>query len=290
MPPLVFDTGVFYVVAMIEVPGQTAATVPTAATIAPGVIASRLVAARNANHVLFDYPGPMPCSLHEAYAIQDAAIALVDDHVAGWKVGRVLDEHVAGVGANRLAGPIFARRILQAPSPAGMPVLSGFAAVEAELLLRIGPGAHPVPDAAAAAELVDEVRLGIEIASSPFPGINAHGPAVTVSDFGNNHGLLLGPVVADWQGRDLLGAATELWIDGALAGTGRAADMLDGPFGAVAFLLNLLAARGISVPPGTWVSTGAITGVHPIHAGQSAMARFDGRETLSVDIVATAIG
>lgn len=260
-------------------------------SLAPDAIAGRLVAARRANQILADYPGPMPRSLQEAYAIQDAAIAIDGDAIGGWKVGRVLDEHVASAGANRLAGPIFARRIRIAPDGAGppvaMPVLSGFAAVEAELLLRIAPGAHPVPDAEAAARLVDEVRLGIEIASSPLPGINSHGPAVTISDFGNNHGLLLGPVITDWRTRNLLGAMVELSIDGNKTGTGRAIDMLDGPFGAVAFLLNLLAGRGIALPPGTWVSTGAITGVHPIVTGQSATVRFEGREALSVDIVGT---
>ena len=43
--------------------------------------------------------------------------------------------------------------------------------------------------------------------------------------------------------------------------------MLDGPFGAACFLFNHLARRGIAVPPGTWISSGAVTGVHRVAIG-----------------------
>jgi 2-keto-4-pentenoate hydratase len=50
--------------------------------------------------------------------------------------------------------------------------------------------------------------------------------------------------------------------------------MLDGPLGAVRFLLAHLAGRGIDTSGGLWVSTGAVTGVHDIAVGQSAVADF----------------
>ena len=46
-------------------------------------------------------------------------------------------------------------------------------------------------------------------------------------------------------------------------------------FGSVAFLARVQAARGIALLPGTWVSTGSITGVHPVSPGQSVRATFD---------------
>jgi 2-keto-4-pentenoate hydratase len=52
--------------------------------------------------------------------------------------------------------------------------------------------------------------------------------------------------------------------------------MLDGPFGAVCFLLANLRQRGIAPQPGWWVSSGAITGVHQIAAGQQVVAHFAG--------------
>jgi len=47
---------------------------------------------------LQDYPGPLPATLAEAYARQDAAINLWPDDIAGWKVGGVPNSWVARFG------------------------------------------------------------------------------------------------------------------------------------------------------------------------------------------------
>jgi 2-keto-4-pentenoate hydratase len=73
-------------------------------------------------------------------------------------------------------------------------------------------------------------------------------------------------------------------IDGTLVGTGVAGDFPDGTLGSVRFLLELLARQGIAVPPGTLVSTGAITGVHAIGVGQSAAVHFGDDHSLSCQI------
>ena len=244
---------------------------------APRETARALLAARASGAALTAYPGAMPQSMAEAYAIQDAAIALDGRMVGGWKVGRIPLPLVETYGDNRLAGPIFADEIVEADADPVMPVYAaGFAAAEAELLLRfgeIGAGEH---DIESVKDVVDEVRVGIEIASSPFAAINKNGPAVTASDYGNNNGLVLGPAIADWRARDLIRMPVALAIAGADVGAATMETMLDGPFGAALFLLRTLRARGIAIAPGTWVSTGAITGVHEIRPGQRAEARFGG--------------
>lgn len=240
-------------------------------------VSAAFVEARRNGHILAEFPGKPPASLAEAYGIQDNAILLTGQHVGGWKVGRIAPELVDNFGANRLGGPIFTNQIRYAVGGEAiqMPVLQGFAAVEVEILLKIGE----VPDRKLtienAAHFVSEVRLGIEIASSPFPEINEHGPAVTVSDFGNNFGLVVGPVIEDWREIDFMNAPAQLEIDGVLQGEGSLATMLDGPFGAIAFMDALLKGRGLSLQQDTWVSTGAITGVHRISAGQTAHATFN---------------
>jgi 2-keto-4-pentenoate hydratase len=248
-------------------------------------IAEAFVSARKAGTALPDYPGDLPATLAEAYAIQDAAIAFDGRPVVGWKVGRIarpLD------GADRLAGPIFAGTVADAAiDPVPMPIFAdGFGAAEAEFLLRVGTA----PDLARqdytndeAAALIDRVCVGIEIASSPFPGIHAGGPAVTVSDFGNNNGLVVGEAIPDWRDLDLNAWPVELRINGDVAGRATAATMLDGPFGAARFLFGHLARRGIAVAPGTWISSGAVTGVHQVVPGDRVEARFD--ERLSLECV-----
>lgn len=244
-----------------------------------GQIAHTFVTARRDGVAVPDFPGAVPATLDEAYAVQDRALAIADGVVAGWKVGRInppLD------GIDRLSGPIFAEQVVMATdTPVAMPVFAeGFAAAEAEFLLRIGSAfdsaktRYTIDEARA---VVDAVHVGIEIASSPFPGINALGPTVTVSDFGNNNGLVVGADADGWQDGDINAWPVELWINDGLIGAETSATMLDGPFGAVRYLLEHMAARGIALSPGQWVSTGAVTGVHPVAIGDRVEARFDGR-------------
>lgn len=241
-------------------------------------IARAFVDARHAGSALIDYPGELPESLDDGYRIQERAIGLFGGRIAGWKVGRIADPLVAQYGTNRLAGPIFAAGVVHAGEGSApvMPAFAGgFTAAEAEFLLRLGR----LPDSfdrewtnEAVATHVDEVRVGIEVAGSPFPGINEHGPAVTISDFGNNNGLVVGALVGPDSG--FLDWPVALTIDGIEAGTGTAATMLDGPFGAVRFLFELAATRPLPLAAGQWISTGAVTGVHPVLPGAEVEARF----------------
>jgi 2-keto-4-pentenoate hydratase len=238
-------------------------------------IARAFVEARLGGVALRDYPGAAPTTLAEAYEVQDDAIALWPDGVAGWKLGRVPPPFDVQFGAGRLAGPIFAAQVREGDDLAFPVIDGGFAAVEAEYVLVMGETAPSRDDwtAQTVAELVADVRLGVEIAGSPFAGINDHGPAVAASDFGNNQGLILGGAVAGWHER-LNDLTCAMAIDGREVGRGGAMTVPDGPLASLAFLLNLLHARGRRLEAGQLVSTGAATGVHRIFAGQSCRADF----------------
>jgi 2-keto-4-pentenoate hydratase len=240
-------------------------------------IARAFTDARRQGRAVDPYPGPRPATLDAAYAIQDEAIGLWPDRVAGWKLGRIAPPHDARFGAGRIAGPIFSRAVWTAgPDPVRFGVIAGgFAAVEAEYVLELGQTA---PDREGwtpqeASGLVARVHVGVEIAGSPFAGINDHGPAVTASDFGNNAGLILGAEVTDWRDR-LTDLTCTMSIDGGVVGRGGAVSIPGGPFASLAFLLDNLHRRGRRLEAGQLVSTGAATGVHDIRAGQSALADF----------------
>lgn len=246
-------------------------------------IARAFTDARRTGRAVPSYPGAQPDSMDAAYAVQDDAIALWPDRIAGWKLGRINAPWDARMGAGRLAGPIFAKNVWAAEGDRPTPfevIEGGFAAVEAEYVLELADTAVDRGDwtAETAAALVGRVFTGVEIAGSPFPGINDHGPAVTASDFGNNAGLILGAEIADWRAR-LAGLTCSVTIDGQIIGTGGAASIPNGPLDSLAFLLNLLHHRGRRLEAGQLISTGAATGVHQIFAGQSSVADFgpDGR-------------
>lgn len=254
-------------------------------------IAGRFLAARRAAAGLDDYPGDLPATLDEAYAIQDEAIARWGRPVIGWKVGRVPPPLIERFGTDRLTGPIFHEAPAGAAGAAvAMPVFAaGFAAGEAEFLLRIGaaPSAGQRDySLAEAADLIGAVHIGIEIASSPLGSINELGPIAVISDFGNNNGLVIGPQVVDWRTSGFEDWEVTTRIDGRAVGNGRAADFPDGAIGAARFLFELMARRGIALSPGQWISSGAVTGVHRAFPGQTVEARFSGDLSLACTLVA----
>ncbi|WP_120218344.1 2-keto-4-pentenoate hydratase [Sphingopyxis sp. EG6] len=241
-------------------------------------VARAFLAARAKKTPLTLYPGAMPQTMADAYAIQDRAIALDGRRVGGWKVGRIAPDLVDRYGGNRLTGPIFVDEIHDGSAQPAMPVYAdGFAAAEAEILLCFGEVGTRDYDIDSVRDCIVDVRTGIEIASSPFPEINRHGPAVTASDYGNNKGLVLGPSIVGWQDADLIRMPVEMAIDGETVGAATMEAMLDGPFGSALFLIEILRARDIAIPPGTLVSAGAITGIHEVRPGQRAEALFDGK-------------
>ena len=244
-------------------------------------IAEAFVAARQKALGFASYPGKLPSDLDQAYVIQDAAIALRGGAPVGWKVGRINTPWLERLSVNRLAGPIFASHVKNgvADSPVtGNIFRDGFGAVEAEFLFRIGrtPEAGKTSfSLTEAADLIDSVFIGIEVASSPFPGINSLGPLVTISDFGDNNGLIIGKEIPDWRESGLESWLVEAQIDGQSVGQGQASAFPDGPVGSVQFLLENLITRGITITPGMLVSTGAASGVHEITDGQHFEVHFD---------------
>src|SRR4051812_25368543 len=167
-----------------------------AAALAPSDVARRFVSARRAARALTGFPGAIPADMAAGYAIQEAAIGIWPDEIAGWKVGRIPAELQAALNAERVMGPVFRGNVSRAsaqPTPV-FAIPGGFAAVEAEYIYRLGEDATPgktdwTPEAALA--LVEDQLVGVEFAGSPLASINILGPRVVAADFGNNAGLIL---------------------------------------------------------------------------------------------------
>ncbi len=258
-------------------------------------IAQAFVDARRKSAPIKLFPGMAPVDLDHAYRIQDAALAIWNRPVGGWKVGRINPPDDSILGANRLIGPIFADSIVDHAghdgeiAPPAMPVFSGgFAAAEAEFMisLRVREGEALPSSNEEVLAWVNEIRIGIEIASSPYALINEDGPCVTVSDHGNNAGLVLGrPIPPEYWYR-LKDIEVETLVNGISLATTTTATMLDGPLGAVRFLLANLKSRGIAPLDGWWVSSGAVTGVHEVSPGDHVCARFAGQGEIACTIAA----
>ena len=243
-------------------------------------VAETFVNARLAARAVPGYPGDVPEQMARSYAIQDAAIALYPDRVVGWKVGGMPPAQQPTLGIHRLAGAIFAGNVwTTGETPTPLPAIEGgFAAVEAEFIARIGADADPAKTdwtIAEAADQIDAVFIGVELAGSPLSAINDLGSAVVASDFGNNGGLVIGPELTDWRDR-MDGIQVETIIDGVSVGTGGSPSLAGGALESVRFLLEHCARWGRPLTAGTLVSTGAVTGVHRVYAGSESTCVFEG--------------
>ncbi|TRO94410.1 2-keto-4-pentenoate hydratase [Glycocaulis profundi] len=253
-------------------------------------ISDAFLAARAERRALPDFPGEVPGSLKTAYAVQDRSIAARGEPVAGWKIGLIPPAWREKAGAERLTGPIFAP-LVRGHAPGQIHAMEvfegGFAAVEAEFVFRLTEDAPVSGDLSddRLAEIAGALHVGVEIASSPFAGINDRGPMSVVSDFGNNNGLILGPEIEGWREIALEDLPANVRIDGRTVGEATAAALPGGPLGALRFLIDLMAARGIALPAGTLVSTGAATGVHEAPPGAGSVVSFGRHGEIALELV-----
>jgi 2-keto-4-pentenoate hydratase len=225
------------------------------------MIAEQFVRARLAGQSFSQYPGTVPATLAEAYSLQELAIQRFPDAIVGWKVARIGAQWSKQYPEERLVVPVFQ---------------GGFAAVEAEIVLRVNedaPANKTNWTIDEAAELVRSFHLGVETAGSPLATLNDLGPGAIIGDFGNNWGVIVGSMVGEWRSIAEIIALT--FIEDALCGRGTAF-IRQGALGALAFALNKCAERGRPLRAGDVVSTGAITGVHDIKVGQRSRLVFEG--------------
>ena len=249
---------------------------------AKDVVAAELVAARREGRSLTRFPGMVPASMAEAYQIQELAMSRWQDSLVGWKIGYIsADLRIAG-DPDRLVGPIWRQQYhLSQEHVSAVEVgifASGFAAVEAELVIQLGQDL-PAHDGEAwtaeeAADLDQHLLVGVEVASSPIPDINSLGPTVIAADFGNNNGLVLGAVLVDWTSEAPVRLAC--YVDGQLMGEGSAENLPGGIHHGLATALNILVGRDQPIRAGTVFATGAITGIHPIGPGQHCRVEVRG--------------
>jgi len=253
-------------------------------------ISKAFLEARRQGRALAQFPGALPSDLDTAYAIQTASIKDWGTPIAGWKIGLVPRSFRAQFGAERLAGPVFADRVERCPDGGHATarfVEGGFGALEAEFIFELQRDPTELQRVIGDEELgacIGALHVGVELAGSPLKTINELGPAAIVSDFGNNSGLIVGPSIPGWRQRALETLRARMLIDGSVAGHGSAADVPEGPLSAVRFLVGSCRDRGFRLPPGTLVSTGAVTGVHEVRSGAQAVIDFGEFGKISINV------
>ena len=239
-------------------------------------------------------PNPPPAArlpdLAAGYAVQGAMerILLTEQgrRRVGWKVAATGASARAQLG---ITEPFFGRLYDHqvAPSPAMLPASALWRAHEPEIALRIARDLDPrdAPfDTAAIAAATDAVLPAFEIIGTPFEPWRDVGAPMLIADNAAFGFWVMGAAITDWRGLDLLDAPVRLLIDGVEVGTGRGANVGGGPLGVAAWLANAMAAQGLGLRAGDFVTTGSVTAPVPVAAGQRVRAIYDGLGEIAVDI------
>jgi 2-keto-4-pentenoate hydratase len=256
-------------------------------------LAQSLFNARQQKTILKDFPGPIPSTLEQAYTVQNGSIDSSTDTIVGWKVGMVPPELREEMGAERIIGPVYNSVYLplnekQATGEAfELPVFAGgFIAIEAELVIKTNQEILPgsVDTTKGVEHLVENIYAGIEIASSPVVDLNSYGPTAIIADIGNQYGMIVGSAIDDWQNK-LADMTTSVEINNEMINEAPTDGILNGPMAAFAFMIECCAQRGITLPAGSFCSSGAITGVHETLVGATSTVKFGDVSTMRFTLV-----
>ena len=239
------------------------------------------------------FPGPIPATLAEAYAVQNVSIEASSEKIVGWKIGMVPPELRAEMGSERIIGPVFENVAIKLTDTQStgeafeLPVFAGgFIAIEPELVIELSEEIAPgsVNTADGVEHLVKNVYAGIEIASSPVIDLNSYGPTAIAADIGNQYGVIMGTAITDWKNK-IANIEVSTVINDELINKAQADCILNGPMAAFAYLIDCCAERGITLPAGSLCSSGAITGVHETLVGATSTVQFGEESTMNFTLV-----
>lgn len=230
--------------------------------------------------------GLVPPTPLEAYAVNAAVAERLGWEPLGWKIAGPTD---ATRGKLNLDGPIYGRtfRRFACTSPAHFKAAELLdPLIECEFFVTL---AHDLPprekpwtfEETIAA--ITEVHAGIEVAECryprkalpPLPGILADGSASGRYVFGNR--------IESWRD-GLASMPVRLEIDGVLRREGVGADVMGDPLRPLWWLAEQRRQWGDGLRAGETISTGSMTGMLPIRAGQHVMARFGDVATIEIAI------
>jgi len=104
---------------------------------------------------------------------------------------------------------------------------------------------------------------------------------VTISDFGNNNGLIVGSELSDYDETKLENWDVETIINGNSMGV----KSPPGPLLSFRFVLQNTARRGMPLKKGMAITTGAITGVHQAYSWDTSEITCTGAADIKLALV-----
>ena len=230
----------------------------------------------------------------EATAMQDAMAARIGEDIVGWKIagrpgapfGRIFVSTSFESGAT-LPAPRYAGNIMECEvgfklnrdlPPREQPYERGEVAAAADLAINIELVGFRRTN------VVEQVAAALA-AGKPYPD-NETDRLVNIADNGGNLGLVVGPVVEDWQHRSLPDIAVDLSIDGGETRPLLPKQARGEPFDVLLWAANHLSRRGIGLKAGHIITPGSVNVPVPLPAGSTAVAVFEDLGQITVSLAA----
>ncbi len=221
-------------------------------------------------------PDLRPATLEEGYDIQDLLIELLDERVAGWKLGAASARAKAETGAGQpIIGRVIGSRCQQAgtivPVPDDAPI-----AVEFEFAYVLGRDILPdAPPSASPLDAVAEMRVTFELVRSRFADRRVAGWPSFAADNAGFEALIVGERIDPGE-MDAIARSGVVYADGE-----ERARMLTGedaatPLAGLADLIAIGRARNMALPRGMIVTAGTVTKPFPIRGEAEIVAEYKG--------------
>jgi 2-keto-4-pentenoate hydratase len=236
-------------------------------------------------------PALAPRNLDEAYAIQDAYVAMRAQKlggIAGYKVALTSAEMRRFVGVDSpQAGAMLESTLHRSPARVRAADYVRLV-VEFEIAVRLGddlPTADYPFDRDRIARTVDAVIPALELAddrNADYKELARH-PLELIADNCWNEGAVLGAPVEDWRRIDLAAVRGVATINGNKVGEGVGADAMGHPLDVVAWVANQRASLGRGLLRGDVVITGSIVTTKAVTAGDRVL--FAVEELGTVELV-----
>lgn len=227
-----------------------------------------------------------PCSLSEAYDVQDAVRAcFAGDGIAGWKIGcttPVMQEYLSipHPCAGTLYRPtVFSEHVVLDSAR----YLQLGLECEIAVLLKAGLSADPEP--AQMLSAIDAVMTSVEIVEHRFVDFAAAGTPTLIADDFFSVGCVLGKANAPDVLPDLAALEGGFRLNGKPPATrGQGASILGHPLNALAWLATHAHGRGTPLGPGALVTLGSVVKTIYPQPGDEIIADFPALGQVSISI------
>jgi 2-keto-4-pentenoate hydratase len=218
----------------------------------------------------------IPRTQSDAYLVNGLVAARLGWKPLGWKIAGTTAAVCAKLG---LETPIYGRtfRRFVAESPARFrfgELLDPL--IECEFFVTLGQDLPPRDKPWTMAEIIERVSVvhaGIEVAECRFPAIALPPLTAILADGSASGRYVFGDPMPRWR-EGLAEVAVTLEVDGAARRRGTGADVMADPIRPLLWLAEERRRWGDGLRAGETISTGSMTGMLPIRAGQAVRALF----------------